>query len=97
MRICPACTDGEACFDFASDFELLASFFCHFFKRNKFNIDEEATILLSENIGNNLEKIDNALHKIFTNKDDKNIKTDDVIKLIGINREYNLFEFQEVP
>ena len=64
-------------------------------KRNKFNIHEEATILLSESIGNNLEKIDNALHKIFTNKDDKDIRTDDVIKLIGINREYNLFEFQD--
>ncbi|MFL3001820.1 MAG: DNA polymerase III subunit delta [Cytophagales bacterium] len=64
-------------------------------KRNKFNIDEEATILLSESIGNNLEKIVNALHKIFANKDDKNIKTEDVIKSIGINREYNLFEFQD--
>ena len=52
-------------------------------------------MLLSESIGNNLEKIDSALNKIFSNKQDKNIISDDIIKLIGINREYNLFEFQD--
>ncbi len=64
-------------------------------KRNKFNIEQEAILLLSESVGNNLEKIDSSLNKIFTNKEDRNIITDDVIRLIGINREYNLFEFQD--
>ncbi len=64
-------------------------------KRNQFNIDQESVMLLSESIGNNLDKIDNALNKIFSNKQDRNIITDDIIKLIGINREYNLFEFQD--
>ena len=64
-------------------------------KRNQFNIDQESVMLLSESIGNNLEKIDNALNKIFSNKQDNNIISDDIIKLIGINREYNLFEFQD--
>ena len=62
---------------------------------NNFKIKEEAIFLLSENIGNNLERINNALEKIFMNNKDKIITSDDVINLIGINREYNFFEFQD--
>ena len=62
---------------------------------NNFKIKEEAVFLLSENIGNNLERINNALEKIFMNNKDKIITSDDVINLIGINREYNFFEFQD--
>ena len=64
-------------------------------ERNSFNINEEAIFLLAENIGNNLGRIDNALKKIFLNKEDKVITFDNVINLIGINREYNFFEFQD--
>ena len=64
-------------------------------EENNFKIKEEAVFLLSENIGNNLERINNALEKIFMNNKDKIITSDDVINLIGINREYNFFEFQD--
>ncbi len=63
-------------------------------KRN-YSITDDALLLLTENIGNSLEKIDNALDKIFLNISSKNITKDDIIKYTGINREYNLFEFQD--
>ena len=50
---------------------------------------------MTENIGNNLEKIDNALNKIYSNIESKNISKDDILNLVGINREYNLFESQD--
>ena len=58
-------------------------------------IDDDAQIILTENIGNNLEKIDNALNKVSSNIESKNISKEDIIKYVGINREYNLFEFQD--
>lgn len=58
-------------------------------------ISNDALLTLTENIGNNLEKIDNSLNKICSNVKTKNISKEDVINLVGINREYNLFEFQD--
>ena len=52
-------------------------------------------LILTENIGNNLEKIDNALDKVSSNIESNNITKEDIIKYVGINREYNLFEFQD--
>ena len=48
-------------------------------KRNQFNIDQESIMLLSESIGNNLEKIESKLSsyfgtKITTQGDDKSGK-----------------------
>ena len=62
---------------------------------NGFEIDEKSTFLIAENVGNNLERINNSLVKIMSNKNDKNITYDDVIKFVGISREYNFFEFQD--
>ena len=64
-------------------------------KKKKYSISNDALLILSENIGNNLEKIDNALNKIYSNIESKSISKDDILQLIGINREYNLFEFQD--
>ena len=63
--------------------------------KKKYSISNDALLLLTENIGNDLEKIDNALNKIYSNIESKNISKDDILNLVGINREYNLFEFQD--
>lgn len=63
--------------------------------KKKYSISDDALLILTENIGNNLEKIDNALNKIYSNIESKNISKDDILNLVGINREYNLFEFQD--
>ena len=64
-------------------------------KKNNYSISDDGLFILIENIGNNLEKIDNGLSKIYSNVDNNNITKEDIIKYIGINREYNLFEFQD--
>ena len=64
-------------------------------KKKKYSISNDALLILTENIGNDLEKIDNALNKIYSNIESKNISKDDILNLVGINREYNLFEFQD--
>lgn len=63
--------------------------------KKKYSISNDAILILTENIGNDLEKIDNALNKIYSNIESKNISKDDILNLVGINREYNLFEFQD--
>jgi len=63
--------------------------------KKKYSISNDALLILTENIGNDLEKIDNALNKIYSNTESKNISKDDILNLVGINREYNLFEFQD--
>ena len=63
--------------------------------KKKYFISNDALLILTENIGNDLEKIDNALNKIYSNIESKNISKDDILNLVGINREYNLFEFQD--
>ena len=63
--------------------------------KKKYSISNDALLILTENIGNDLEKIDNALNKVYSNIKSKNISKDDILNLVGINREYNLFEFQD--
>ena len=63
--------------------------------KKKYSISNDALLILTENIGNDLEKIDNALNKIYSNIESRNISKDDILNLVGINREYNLFEFQD--
>ena len=62
---------------------------------NNYSIDDKATFLISENIGNNLVKITNALEKIYINKTNKIIDIKDVEFNVGINRDYNYFELQD--
>ena len=65
-------------------------------KENKFSIEEKAIILLIENIGNNLNKIQNELQKVYLNKKDNQIiNSKDIEMFVGINRDYNLFELQD--
>ncbi len=64
-------------------------------KKKNYSISDDALFILIENIGNNLQKIDNSLSKIYLNINRKKIIKDDIIKFIGLNREYNFFEFQD--
>ena len=62
---------------------------------NGYEIDDKSTFLIAENVGNNLKRIYNSLDKIMSNKEDKTISQEDVIKYVGISRDYNFFEFQD--
>ena len=64
-------------------------------KKNNYSISEDAVFLLIENIGNNLEKIDNGLSKVYSNINGDSISKEDILTCVGINREYNFFEFQD--
>jgi len=64
-----------------------------YIKETGFNIAPHATLLLSENIGNNLSRIVSELEKLTLNLDKGAIiQTADIEKYIGISREYNVFE-----
>jgi len=61
-----------------------------------FRINPQASALLIEHLGNDLNKISNELEKLMLIKhNDTLINQDDVIKHIGISKEYNLFELQK--
>ena len=64
-------------------------------QNKNFTINEDALFLMSENIGNNLVKISNALKKIYINKTNKTIDIKDVESYVGISRDYNYFELQD--
>ena len=64
-------------------------------QNENFTINDDALFLKSENIGNNLVKISNALKKVYINKTNKTIDVKDVESYVGINRDYNYFELQD--
>ena len=64
-------------------------------QNENFTINDDALFLISENIGNNLVKISNALKKVYINKTNKTINVKDVESYVGINRDYNYFELQD--
>ncbi|MEQ8628506.1 DNA polymerase III subunit delta [Ekhidna sp.] len=59
-------------------------------------IDDSAVMMLSENIGNNLQRLANEIQKLLLN-----VKKDDVVnsaivqKYVGISKDYNIFELQK--
>jgi len=58
-----------------------------------FKITDEGAYLLSNCIGNNLERISNEIRKVLINfKEEKEITRDHVHKYIGISKEFNVFE-----
>ena len=64
-------------------------------QNENFTINDDALFLISENIGNNLVKISNALKKVYINKTNKTIDVKNVESYVGINRDYNYFELQD--
>ena len=60
----------------------------------KMNIETSAEALLIEFLGNDMSKIMNAIDKLSKVVNSKNITEDDILKHIGIHRDYNIFELQ---
>ena len=65
-------------------------------KNSGYSISDKAALMLVEFLGNNLEKINNELGKLYINHPkDKTITEDVIEKYIGISKDYNIFEFQK--
>jgi len=61
-----------------------------------YTINNKACVMLIEFLGNDLEKIDNELSKLYINHPGDQPITEDVIeKYIGISKDYNVFELQK--
>jgi len=60
-----------------------------------FAINEKASLLLAEFVGNNLSRLNNEVEKILSNFQEKTqISESDVLKFVGVSKEYNIFELQ---
>lgn len=82
----PKLKDGRAVTDWINNY-------C---KDNKLNIDPRAVAMLSENIGNNLSNLIDALDKlIILIPKGQTITQDDISKHIGISKDFNVFEMQK--
>jgi DNA polymerase-3 subunit delta len=65
-------------------------------KSKGFTLSPKALMLIVENIGNDLSRIENEIEKLSVNLGErKNITEDDIEKYVGISKEYNLFELQD--
>ena len=67
-----------------------------YFRQKGFNVTDKSVFMLSEYIGNNLERLSNEIDKLLINFKEK-VEIDDQIiqKYIGISKEYNSFELQK--
>lgn len=64
--------------------------------QRNFKINAKATIMISEYIGNDLNRIANEIDKLLINlKEGTEINEDIVTKYVGISKEFNTFELQE--
>lgn len=62
----------------------------------KVKIDDRAVMMLSENIGNNLQRLANEIEKLLLNvKDQGEIDSAMVQRYVGISKDYNIFELQK--
>ncbi len=60
-----------------------------------YTIKSKALMLLTEHVGNDLNRLENEVDKLIINlKVRKEITEDDIEKYIGISKEYNIFELQ---
>jgi DNA polymerase-3 subunit delta len=67
-----------------------------YLKTQKLGIEPKAVQMVTDHIGNNLQRIVNELDKvIFSAIPGTSITVDDIEKNIGISKEYNAFEFQK--
>lgn len=67
-----------------------------FIKDKGFTITDKGVFMLSEFIGNNLERLSNEIDKLLINiKDKVEINEHLIQKYIGISKEYNVFELQK--
>jgi len=67
-----------------------------YLKTKQLGIEPKAVLMITDHVGNNLQRIVNELDKvIFSAVPGTSITVDDVEKNIGISKEYNAFEFQK--
>ncbi len=63
---------------------------------NGLKIEEKALMMLSENIGNNLQRLANEIEKLSLNvKDGDTITAPLIQQYVGISKDYNIFEMQK--
>lgn len=67
-----------------------------YLKKQQIKINEKACLLMSEYIGNDLNRIAKELDKLLINKIDKQaeISLEEVEQNVGISKEFNIFELQ---
>ncbi|MEI6275213.1 MAG: DNA polymerase III subunit delta [Prolixibacteraceae bacterium] len=67
-----------------------------YLKTQQLGIEPKAVQMITDHVGNNLQRIVNELDKvIFSAVPGTSITVDDVEKNIGISKDYNIFEFQK--
>lgn len=67
-----------------------------YFAHKEFSITDKGVFMLSEFIGNNLERLSNEIDKMLINFKEKVEINDHIIqKYVGISKEYNAFELQK--
>lgn len=65
-------------------------------KSSSVQIEEDALMMLAENIGNNLQRLANEVNKLKLNlKDGGRIDSSMVQRFVGISKDYNIFELQK--
>src|ERR1700744_2513521 len=61
-----------------------------------YEITQKALLLLVDDIGNDLSRINNEIEKLLVNlAGRKSINEDDIERYVGISKEYNVFELQD--
>jgi DNA polymerase III subunit delta len=74
----------------------LADFVMEYVIQKKYSIEEHAAQILTEYVGNDLNRLVNEVDKIIIGRDFKEaISTSEVMTKVGISREYNIFELQK--
>ncbi|MEO9484649.1 MAG: DNA polymerase III subunit delta [Ekhidna sp.] len=67
-----------------------------FCKAKGIKMDDSAVMMLSENIGNNLQRLANEVEKLLLNvKEGQQVDAGMVQRYVGISKEYNIFELQK--
>lgn len=68
----------------------------NYLRKKGFSITARAAILLAESVGNELEKVVNETEKLIINiPQNQEITEHHVEQMVGISKEYNIFEFQK--
>lgn len=68
----------------------------NYIKGKGYSASQKAIHLLSDSIGNNLERLSNEIDKLLINFSDPVEITDDMVqKYVGISKDYNVFELQK--
>jgi DNA polymerase-3 subunit delta len=74
----------------------LSEFISEYVSEKGYKIDDAAIGVLAEYVGNDLSRLSNEIDKILIDTDKATvIKSETVMSLVGISKEYNIFELQK--